>query len=90
MSTEALWWIALGAGLVVALVAVALLHVLLSTVRRIDHTAGQIWQTGRELAANTATTWQIGKLSAQVEGLAEEASRQQPLPRSGAKGRKRT
>lgn len=89
MSTEALWWIALGGGLVVAIVATVLLHVLLSTVRHIERVAGDIWLTGRELAANTATTWQIDMLRGQVKGLAEEAARQPPL-RPGAAGGRRS
>jgi hypothetical protein len=90
MSTETLWWIALGAGLVVALVAAGLLHVLLSTVRRIDRVVQQIWQAGGELAANTATTWQLDALSSQVEGLTQEASRQPSLDGDGATRRRTT
>jgi F-type H+-transporting ATPase subunit delta len=50
MSDVALWWIALGAGLVVAVVAVVLLQTFLNQVRRIEANAAQIWQAGKEVA----------------------------------------
>jgi hypothetical protein len=79
MSDVALWWIALGAGLVVAVVAVVLLQTFLNQVRRIEANAAQIWQAGKEVAANTATSWQLGTLSGNLDGLAAEAQRHERL-----------
>ena len=45
MSTEALWWITLGVGLVVALVAIVLLQLFLNQVRRIERGSLDVWET---------------------------------------------
>jgi len=73
MSNETLWWISLGLGLVVSLVAVALLQALLAKVRRIQRGADAVWEAGKTVARNTATTWMIGQTSYEITQLTDEA-----------------
>ena len=73
MSDEAYWFLCLGLGLVVAVVAVVLLEVLLRQVHRIEHGAGLVWQAGKEVARNTATTWLLPATSDRLDRLTEEA-----------------
>jgi hypothetical protein len=73
MTDVALWWIALGLGLVVLLVALVLLQVFLNEVRKIEHNAARIWQAGKDVAANTAATWQLEALSRNLDALQQEA-----------------
>lgn len=79
----ALWGFALVLGLVVILAAVAFLEELYGQVERIRHVAGRIWHTGKQVAANTATTWQLGGTSERLDGLAHEAGRHAGLFRDG-------
>jgi hypothetical protein len=70
VTTETLWWITLGVGLVVALVATVLLHLLYRTVVRIDEGVLAVWEMGKQVARNTATTWmlsQTGRLAAEIK-----------------------
>lgn len=69
MSNEAYWWITLGAGLVVAVVAVILLHLLLRQVQRVERAASEVWTTGKRVAGNTATTWMLDLMSKQLAQL---------------------
>jgi hypothetical protein len=73
MSDEAYWFLALGLGLVVAVVAVVLLEMFLRQVHRIEHGAGLVWQAGKEVARNTATTWMLPATSDRLDRLTEEA-----------------
>lgn len=57
MTDTTLWWLTLAAGLVVAVVAVALLHLLLRAVTRIQTELEQLWAEAGRVAANTSTTW---------------------------------
>lgn len=75
MSTEGYWWLALGLGLVVAVVAVVLLEVFLREVHRIERGAAQVWQAGKEVARNTATTWLLPETSRRLDALTDEAMR---------------
>ncbi len=75
MSTNAVWWMTLGLGLVVALVAVALLHTFYRQVRRIEAGSDAIWETGKQVARNTATTWMLHQTTVRLDGLTEEALR---------------
>ncbi len=75
MSTEAYWWIALGLGLVAAIVAVVLLEVFLRQVHRIERGAGLVWGAGKQVAGNTASTWLLDKTSERLDLLTEEAGR---------------
>lgn len=79
MSTNGWWAISLGLGLVVAIVVVVLLQVFLIQLRRIERGADQIWLTGKAVARNTATSWQLGTTSDRLESLAAEAERHAAL-----------
>lgn len=68
MSTnQALWWITLGAGLIVALVVWALLEVLRRTVREVDRAVTAVWTMGKRVAQNTQTTHLLA--TTKVRGL---------------------
>ena len=75
MSTNAVWWMTLGIGLVVALVAVGLLHTFYRQVRRIESGSDAIWEAGKQVARNTATTWMLHQTTVRLDGLTEEALR---------------
>lgn len=75
MSDTELWWLTLGLGLVVAVVAWILLHILYRAVKRIDENVRSAWETATRLAANTATTWMLAATPEAVERLDEELER---------------
>ncbi|MFP5219810.1 MAG: hypothetical protein ACLGIG_08745 [Actinomycetes bacterium] len=79
MSAEAYWALALVLGLVVAVVAVVLLETFLRQVHRIERGAGLVWQAGKEVARNTATTWQLPETSKRLDLLTAEAGRHADL-----------
>ena len=66
------WWVTLGVGLVVILVAISLLEMLYGLVRTIDVGVLQVWEMGKRVAANTATTWQFNQTAQLVEELGRE------------------
>ena len=99
MSDEGYWFISLGLGLVVAVVAVVLLETFLRQVHRIEHGAGLVWTAGKQVARNTATTWLLPETSARLDELINEAGRHGQLLRGepvhpsepqGAEGRSTT
>ncbi len=73
MSTNALWWLTLGLGLVVSGVAVLLLQIFYRKVRRIEAGAAAVWETGKQVARNTATTWMLHQTTVRLDSLTEEA-----------------
>lgn len=73
MSNEAYWWLALGLGLVVAVVAVVLLETFLRQVHRVERGSGLVWAAGKQVAGNTATTWLLPQTSARLDLLTDEA-----------------
>ena len=73
MSDEAYWFLALGLGLVAAVIAVVLLEAFLRQVHRIERGAEQVWQAGKEVARNTATTWLLPETSKRLDVLTDEA-----------------
>lgn len=75
MSDHDWWWVALGLGLVVAVVAVVLLETFYRQVRRIERGAEAIWLTGKQVAANTATTWMLGETADRLDLLTDETLR---------------
>jgi hypothetical protein len=75
MSQEGYWSLALGLGLVVAVVAVLLLEVFLRQVHRIERGASQVWRAGKQVAGNTSATWLLGETSDRLTSLTEEAGR---------------
>lgn len=82
MSDTGLWWIALGLGLVVAIVATVLLQVFLNQVHRVERGAEAIWAAGKLVAANTATTWMLGETAQRLDLLTDEAARHEDLLRT--------
>lgn len=84
MSDVALWWVALGLGLVVCVVAVVLLQLFLREVYRIERGSLAIWKVGKQVAANTATSWQLGETSSRLDALTQEALRHDALLRSAS------
>lgn len=84
MSTEALWGLTLVVGLVVSVVAWLLLHRFLVEVRRIEAGSLRVWEAGKQVARNTATTWQLGTLSVELDELTREALRHDALLRGTA------
>ena len=79
MTTNELWWITLGIGLVVAIVAVILLQMLLIAIRRIDEGVANVWTMAKQVAANTATTWMLGQTPRVAADIKEEALRHDAL-----------
>lgn len=75
MSDHGYWWLALGLGLVVAVVAVVLLEIFLRQVHRIERGAGLVWTAGKQVAGNTATTWLLPELSHRLDLLIAEAGK---------------
>jgi len=69
-----LWWVALGIGLVVELVALSLLEFLLGLVKTIDDGVLSVWEMGKRVAANTATTWMFNQTAQLAEELGREVS----------------
>jgi hypothetical protein len=84
MSDTTLWWMALALGLVVSVVAVVLLETFLRQVQRIERGAKAIWEAGKQVAGNTATTFQLGQASTRLDLLTEEALRHDALLRGAA------
>ncbi len=75
MSTHAIWWMTLGLGAVVSVVAVLLLQTFYRQVKRIERGADAIWETGKQVARNTATTWMLHQTTVRLDGLTDEALR---------------
>jgi uncharacterized membrane protein len=68
MSTNGYWAISLVLGLVVAVVAVVLLQLFLNQVKRIERGAEAVWESGKLVARNTATTWHHVRQARRVDG----------------------
>ncbi len=67
------WWSALAVGLVVAIVVLLLLHSLLRLVKGIEAGLAAVWETGKQTARNTATTWMLGQTARLLEEIKAEA-----------------
>jgi hypothetical protein len=91
MSDEGYWWLALGLGLVVAVVAVVLLEIFLRQVHRVERGAAEVWTAGKLVAANTSSTWLLTELSRRLDALAGEAGEHAALLSTrAARSRRRT
>lgn len=77
--TQALWWVTLGIGLVVAVVVVVLLQLLLAAVKQIETNVKVLWHTATTVARNTATSWQLGETAAALDQVKAEALRHDAL-----------
>lgn len=75
MSTNGWWALSLLLGLVVAVVAVVLLQLFYRQVLRVERGAAAIWESGKAVARNTATTWMLGTTSDRLDALTTEALR---------------
>ena len=67
-----LWYIALGMGLVVVLVVIALLTLLSSLVRDIDEGVESLWTVTKRLAQNTTGLYQLAGTGSVLRALREE------------------
>jgi hypothetical protein len=76
---ETIWWITLGVGLVVAVVVVALLHILLNAVKDVEQNVIDLWDTATTVARNTATSWMLGNTADGLEAIKEEALKHDEL-----------
>ena len=79
MSTHALWWVTLGVGLVVAVVATTLLQLFLNQVKRVERGSEAVWEAAKPVARNTATTWMLTQTTVRLDRLTEEALRHDAL-----------
>lgn len=79
MTNDGAWWLTLALGLVVALVAVALLQIFLNKVRRVEQGAQAIWDSATPVARNTATTWMLTQTTVRLDRLTEEALKHDAL-----------
>lgn len=84
-SPVAVWWVTLGAGLVVALVVWALLEMLRRAVLDVESSVSDVWTAGKRLAQNTqaahaldATRGSGGELADEVERLGEKVRKGKP------------
>jgi hypothetical protein len=77
------WWIALGAGLAVALVVTALLELLRRTVHQIDRGVDDVLTMGGRLAQNTWTIQLFQATNMHARELHEELRRHTRAERSG-------
>lgn len=66
------WWVAIGVGAVVVIVAGALLQLLISLVKDIDRGVVAVRDTLRATAGNTAQSWRIGDVAQKVDGILHE------------------
>ena len=81
MTQTGYWWLALGLGLLAAVAATILLQLFYQQIRRIERGALAVWETGKQVASNTATTWLLGDVSKGLDALIIEASRHEQLLR---------
>jgi hypothetical protein len=79
------WWIALGVGLVVALVVWGLLEALRRAVDEVDRGAAAVWTSGKRVAQNTWTAHLFHTTKARgVELLEEVQQHARAAERSGS------
>lgn len=76
---KALWMIALGLGLVVVLVVIALLTLLSRLVRDIDLGVKSLWTVTKRLAQNTTGLYQLAGTGSVLRALREELIRHDKL-----------
>lgn len=61
MDPITIWIWSLVGGVVVILIVAALLLAIIFTARSIDKHARDIWQAGKEIAANTVSIWMLNR-----------------------------
>ena len=73
MTTQELWWLALGLGAVVVVVVAVLLGMVIAAARSIDRHAHQVWIEGKKIAGNTVSIWLLEQVDGRLESLVEAA-----------------
>jgi hypothetical protein len=76
---RALWYVALGLGLVVVLVVIALVSLLSSLVRDIEVGVDQLWTVTKRMAQNTTGLYQLAGTGSVLRALREELIRHDKL-----------
>ena len=76
---KVLWQVALGMGLVVILVVIALLTLLHRLVRDIDDSVDSLWTVTKRLAQNTTGLYQLAGTASVLRALREEMIRHDKL-----------
>lgn len=76
---KALWYVALGLGLVVILVVIALVTLLSKLVRDIEVGVDSLWTVTKRLAQNTTGLYQLAGTGSVLRALREELIRHDKL-----------
>jgi hypothetical protein len=76
---KVLWQIALGMGLVVIIVVIALLTLLHRLVREIDNSVYSLWTVTKRVAQNTTGLYQLAGTGSVLRALREELIRHDKL-----------
>lgn len=76
---KALWYVALGLGLVVVLVVIALVTLLSKLVRDIEVGVDSLWTVTKRLAQNTTGLYQLAGTGSILRALREELIRHDKL-----------
>jgi HAMP domain-containing protein len=64
MNNLTLWQISWAIGAVVVLIVAVLLLIIIAAARSIDRRANEIWNVGKQIAANTVSIWMLQKTNA--------------------------
>lgn len=59
MDTQTIWTYSLIAGAVVIVIVAVLLILLIAAANRVNTTAGNIWDAGKQIAGNTVSIWML-------------------------------
>lgn len=59
MDNITLWTYSLVAGAVVIVIVAVLLIMLVAAANRVNNTAGNIWEAGKQIAGNTVSIWML-------------------------------
>ena len=78
-----LWKAVLLTGVIIVFAVIALLSLLLATVRTIDRNVVQLWTDTKLLATNTTGLYQIAGTASVVRALREELLRHEKLLKGG-------
>lgn len=73
MTTQELWWLALGIGAVVVVAVAILLGMVIAAARSIDRHAHLVWIEGKKIAGNTVSIWLLEQVDGRLESLVESA-----------------
>ena len=73
MEVTIFWWISLAIALGIALVVALLLILIIVAANRIDRHARDIWEAGKQIAANTVSIWMLGTTNDVANGILDTA-----------------